>query len=83
VIIDGRSQDKHVCIPQISVYFLHVILLDTLPLAFSVAVFTGEASLDVLPAYIHNVYFMSGFFSTLPERSNHFPGIALWTGTSI
>jgi len=83
VIIDGRSQDKHVCILQISVYFLHVILLDTLPLAFSVAVFTGETSFDVLPAHIHDIYYMSGFFSTLPERSNHFYGIALRAGTAV
>jgi hypothetical protein len=83
MIINGRSQDKHVCIPQIFIYFLHVILLDTLPLAFSVAVFAGETSFDVLPAYIHDIYFMSGFFSTLPERSNHFYGIALRTGTAV
>ena len=68
---------------KISVNFLHVILLNALALAISVAVFAGKTSPDVLFAHIDYTDFMARFFSSIPESGKHFCRVAPGPGTPV
>ena len=83
MIVDRRSQDEHVCIPQLDIDLLHIIMLHTLALPLSMAVFASEAAFDVLFANVDDRYFMPCFFCTFFEHGHHFRRVAMWPGAPI
>ena len=83
MIIDWRSQHQHLRILQFFVYFLHIVLLNAGTLSFPMAVLTGKTAFDIHPADIETDDMMAVLFSRFTKHSNHFFGIAVWSGASI
>lgn len=70
-------------IAQFRIDLLHIILLDTLAVSFSVTVLTCKTSIDVHFAYIEHFYLMSVFFSCPLKYIYHSGCIPVRSGTTV
>ena len=86
MVINRGSQHDHLRRIQQRVNFLHIILLNTLPLMagiFFVAVFAGQAPSDFLLADIHHVYLMAVFLGAFCKGLHHSGCVPVWPGAAV